>query len=375
MIYLTRPFFDEKEILAFTETLDSGWVAGQGPKGEELASIIKSLTQTEYAIPVNNCTAGLHLALLALGIKAGDDVLVSDYTFPATGHSVMYCGAKPVFIDVNLESYNIEPKYIEQKITKKTKAIIVVHALGQMANMESINDIARKHNLKIIEDAACAFGAKYKNKPAGSWGDIAAFSFHARKNVTSGEGGIVITNNREYADKIKSLSCFGMESAYNRQNEFSIPIFEYLGFNYKLSDINAAIVIEQIKKYTSVLIKKRKLAHMYNQLLKRNNLVTAPLECNESFHIYQTYAVVLDKRIDRNKIITSMRADDIQTQIGTYASSIQPVYNSTDICPNSHFLYNHSLALPLYFELSEEEVIYVVERLLFHINNQIIKIR
>jgi perosamine synthetase len=371
LIYLSRPFFDEKEINAVGETLDSGWVAGQGPKGEELSSILKSSTQTEYAIPVNNCTAGLHLALLALGIKIGDEVLVSDYTFPATGHSVMYCGAKPVFVDVNPASYNIDPNYIEQKISKKTKAIIVVHALGQMADMDRIIDIAQKHNLKIIEDAACAFGAKYKNKPAGSFGDIAVFSFHARKNITSGEGGIVVTNKEEYAEKIKSLSCFGMESAYKRQGEFSIPSFEHLGFNYKLSDINTAIVIEQIKKYDAFLSKKRELAQLYQQLLKDNKFIKPPVECEDCFHVYQTYAVVLDEKIDRNKLIISMKEGNIQTQIGTYASFIQPVYNSSDDCPNSLFLYNQSLALPFYYELTEEQVKHVVERLFFHIENQI----
>ena len=371
MIYLSRPFFDEKEVLAVTKTLNSGWVAGQGPKGEELASIVKELTQTDYAIPVNNCTAGLHLALLAIGIKAGDEVLVSDYTFPATGHSVMYCGAKPVFVDVDLASYNLNPELIEQKITNRTKAIIVVHALGQMAEMDRIIDISKKYNIKIIEDAACAFGAKYKNLPAGSYGDIAVFSFHARKNATSGEGGIVVTNNEVYAETVKSLSCFGMESAFKRQGDFSIPSFEHLGFNYKLSDINAAIVIEQINKYDSFLIKKRELACLYKKLLENNKYISIPIESDNCFHIYQTYAIVLDERIDRNKLILLMSQDNIQTQIGTYASSIQPVYNSSDLCPNSLFLYNHSLALPFYYELSVDQIKYVVERLKSNIDKQI----
>jgi perosamine synthetase len=371
LIYLSRPFFDEKEVLAVTKTLNSGWVAGQGPKGEELASIVQELTQTKYAIPINNCTAGLHLALLAIGIKAGDEVLVSDYTFPATGHSVMYCGAKPVFVDVDLASYNMDPDLIEQKITKRTKAIIVVHALGQMAEMDRIMEIAKKHNLKIIEDAACAFGAKYKNKPAGNYSDIAVFSFHARKNATSGEGGIVVTNNEVYSETIKSLSCFGMESAFKRQGEFSIPSFEHLGFNYKLSDINAAIVIEQINKYDSFLIKKRELASHYNTLLRNNKYLTVPFECNNCFHIYQTYAIVLDEKINRNKLILSMGQDKIQTQIGTYASYIQPVYNSSDFCPNSLFLFNHSIALPFYYELTEDQIKYVVERLISNIDKQI----
>jgi len=370
MIYLTKPYFDNSEINAIKETFDSGWVAGQGPKGEELSEHIKKITNTKFAIPVNNCTAGLHLSLLSIGIKPGDEVLVSDYTFPATGHSVMFCGAKPRFIDVNLRTYIIEPSLIEKKINDKTKAIIVVHEFGQMADMDKILEIAEKHNLKVIEDAACAMGAKQKGKPAGSFGDITAFSFHARKNTTSGEGGIVVTNNEDYADIISSLSCFGMESAFKRQENLSIPSFKALGYNYKLSDINAAIALEQLKKYPKVLKKKRKLVNLYNKLLENNKFIITPIEEKYNYHVYQTYAIVLDKKINRNKLIVSLRDDGIQTQIGTYASHIQPVYNSKDICPNSLFLYNQSLALPLYYELKEEEVAYVVDKLEFHIKKQ-----
>lgn len=371
MISLTKPYFDNNEINAVKETFASGWVAGQGPKGEELSEYIKKNTDANFAIPVNNCTAGLHLSLLAIGIKPGDEVIVSDYTFPATGHSVMFCGAIPRFVDVNLCTYNIEPYLIEEKINDKTKAIIVVHEFGQMADMDIILEIAKNYNLKVIEDAACAMGAKYKGKPAGSFGDIATFSFHARKNATSGEGGIVITNNKDYADIISSQSCFGMESAFNREKEFSIPVFRSLGYNYKLSDINAAIALEQLKKYPKVLVKKRELVAFYNRLLENNKFITIPIEQKYNHHVYQTYAIVLDKRIDRNKLILSLREDDIQTQFGTYSSHIQPVYKSKDKCPNSLFLFNYSLALPLYYELKVKEVEFVVEKLNYHINKQI----
>jgi len=371
MIYLTKPYFDKDEIKAVQETFDSGWVAGQGPKGNELSEYIKNITNTNFAIPVNNCTAGLHLSLLAIGIKPGDEVLVSDYTFPATGHSVMFCGAKPRFVDVNIKTYNIESELIEEKINDKTKAIIVVHEFGQMAEMDKILKIAENYNLKVIEDAACAMGAKYKGKPVGSFGVITAFSFHARKNATCGEGGIVVTNNEKYADIISSLSCFGMESAFNRQKDFKIPSFNSLGYNYKLSDINAAIALEQLKKYPKVLEKKRKLVKLYNKLLENNKFITIPIEQKYNYHVYQTYAIVLDKKIDRNKLILFLRDDGIQTQIGTYASHIQPVYKSEDKCPNSLFLYNQSLALPLYYELKEEEVTYVVEKIEFHIKKQL----
>jgi len=372
-IYLTKPFFDDDEFNAVRETLESGWVAGQGPKGIKLSEAVRNYINVEYAVPVVNCTAGLHLALLTLGIKKGDEVLVSDFTFPATGHAVMFCGAKPVFVDVCLDTYNMNPDKIESKITEKTKAIIVVHCFGQVADMDRITATAERYNLKIIEDAACSLGAKYKGKNAGNFSDIAAFSFHARKNVTSGEGGIVTTDNKEYADILSSLSCFGMESAFKRQQNFKIPTFDLPGYNYKLSDINAAIAIEQLKKYPRLLEKKRLLVHKYNELLQNNEFVKIPVVAENNLHVYQTYAVGLNPEIDRNKIIISLREDNIQTQIGMYASHILPVYKSSDKCPDSLYLFRNTLALPLYYELEIEDVEVVVERLNVHINKQLSK--
>jgi perosamine synthetase len=373
MINLTKPFFDEKEIEAVKQVFASGWVAGQGPKGEELKQLLKEYLEIEYVVPVNNCTSGLHLALLAIGIKPGDEVIVSDYTYPATGHSVMYCGARPRFTDVRLDSYNIDHELIIAKINSKTKAIIIVHEFGLMAEMEPIIEIAKEKGLKIIEDAACGIGARYKNKPPGAFSDIAVFSFHARKNVTCGEGGAVVTNNREYAEIIESLSCFGTKSALTREGEFSVPTFEKLGYNYKLADINAAILIEQLHRYPSVLEHKRKLVALYNSLLKNTANVITPVESEHCFHAYQTYAVVLNEWIERNALIMTLRKDGIQTTIGTYASHIQPVYDLTegeDSCPNSLHLFKHSLALPLYYTLTEDEVRFIVERLNYHINKQ-----
>jgi dTDP-4-amino-4,6-dideoxygalactose transaminase len=369
MINLSKPYFDECEIDAIKNTFESGWVAGQGPKNEELSELICQFTGSKFAIPVNNCTSGLHLALLAIGILPGDEVLVSDFTFPATGHAVMYCSAVPRFIDVKLSTYNIDPILIEEKINQRTKAIIVVHSLGQMAEMDAIIQIAKKNNLFLIEDAACSLGAEYNGIQAGKFGDITAVSFHARKNVTSGEGGIVLTDNYEFAAKIKLLSCFGMESAYSRQNEFEIPIFNQLGYNYKLSDINAAIAIEQLKKYPQFLIKRFEQVDLYNNLLKNQPLIQIPRIAKGAKHVFQTYAILLDKKINRNNLIIRMRSEGIQTQIGTYSSFIQPVYrNMNDVCPNSRYLFEHTLALPLFYELTDEEIRKVVTILLLNIS-------
>jgi len=370
MIPLAKPWFDERELNYVKETLDSGWVAGQGPKNKQLAKEVCEYTTTDFAIPVSNCTSGLHLALLTLGIKKGDEVIVSDFSFPASGHAVMYCGAVPRFVDVDMETYNIQARLIGQKINEKTKAIIVVHALGQMAEMDSIRKIADTNGLFLIEDAACAFGASFKNVAAGKYGDISVFSFHARKNITSGEGGIVVTDNEEWAAKISSLSSFGMESAFNRQEKFNIPSFNSLGYNYKLSDIQAAIVLGQIQKYPELLERKKFLANIYNHHLSGSSLIHIPLEKEGCIHVYQTYAVVLDEKIDRDKVILAMREDGIQTQIGTYALHVQALYQSHDECLNSLALFNQTLALPLFYELTETQIEFIVKRLKYHVNHK-----
>lgn len=195
-IPLLRPYFDSEELAEIKRVLDSGWVS-QGPKVKEFEDKITEYLGVKYAIAVTNCTSALHLALLSIGVKGGDEVLVADFTFPATGHAVLYCGAKPVFIDIDLKTYNIDPVLIEDKITDKTKAIIPVHTFGQPAEMDEIIEIAEDYNLKVIEDAACALGAKYKNKFAGTIGDTGCFSFHARKGVTTGEGGMVVTDKKK----------------------------------------------------------------------------------------------------------------------------------------------------------------------------------
>jgi len=267
-IPLTRPYFDSEELEEIQKVLDSGWVT-QGPKVKEFEDKIADYLGVKYAIAVTNCTSALHLALLCIGIKGGDEVLVADYTFPATGHAVLYCRAKPVFVDTDLKTYNINPELIEEKITERTKAIIPVHTFGQPAKMDKIMEIAEDYNLKVIEDAACALGAKYKNRYAGTIGDIGCFSFHARKGITTGEGGMVVTNNKNLAEKIRMLSVFGMTSAWDREKsaEFMIPEFTELGYNYKMSDITAAVGVAQLRKLDRIIERKRELAKYWDEKL------------------------------------------------------------------------------------------------------------
>jgi perosamine synthetase len=354
---LTRPYFDSEELNVVGKVLVSCWVS-QGPKVKEFEDKITEYLGVEYAIAVTNCTSALHLALLSIGVKEGDEVLVADYTFPATGHAVLYCGAKPVFVDVDLKTYNINPELIKEKITDNTKMIIPVHTFGQPVEMDAIMEIAEDYNLKVIEDAACALGAKYKNEYAGTIGDIGCFSFHARKGITTGEGGMVVTNNKNLAEKIRNLSVFGMTTAWDkeRSTEFVIPEFIKLGYNYKMSDITAAVGVAQLRKLDKIIERKRELARYWDEKLQEVEFVEAPYVNENVKHIYQSYVALVDKRINRNKLIETLMKKGVQTQIGTYASHIQPVYNSNQKCPNSLDIFNRSLALPMYYTLLEEDI-------------------
>jgi len=363
-IPLALPYFDEEEIEEIKEVLDSGWVS-QGPKTKEFEEVFAKYVGAKYAIAVTNCTAALHLSLLAIGVGKGDEVLVADFTYPATAHSVLYCGAKPIFIDVDPKTYNIDPELIEEKITEKTKAIIPVHTFGQPADMEPIMEIAEDYGLRVIEDAACAHGAKYKNKFAGTIGDTGCFSFHARKGMTTGEGGMVVTNDRKLADEIRSLSIYGITSTWDREKseEFIIPRFVKLGFNYKMSDISAAVGIVQLRKLEKMIERRRELARYWDENLQNLELIEPPYCSEDVRHVYQSYVALVDKRINRNKLIERLRKEGIQTQIGTYACHVQPVYKSEQKCPNSLDIFNRSLALPMYYKLKGEDIDIVVAHL------------
>ena len=361
-IPLTRPYFDGDEIEQVRQVLDSGWVA-QGPKVKEFEEKSAQRLGARHAVSVANCTAALHLSLLALGIKEDDEVLVADYTFPATGHAVLFCKAKPVFVDIDPKTYTIDPNLIEEKITPKTRAIIPVHIFGQPADMDAIMQIAQRHGLKVVEDAACAFGARYKDRFAGTIGDIGCFSFHARKGITTGEGGMVVTGDGELAEKIRRLSVFGMVSAWKREGTVVSPEFVDLGYNYKLSDITAAVGVAQLQKLDRFIAWRRSLAEYWDDKLKKMDLIEPPYVDKDALHIYQSYVALVDERVERNQLMQRLLEQGIQTQIGTYASHIQPVYNSGQKCPKSLDVFNRSLALPLYYALKEEEIDFAAIRL------------
>jgi perosamine synthetase len=363
-IPLSRPSFDEQELRELESVLASGWVS-QGPKVREFEETVAGYLGARHAIAVTNCTAALHLALLGLGVGSGDEVLVADYTFPATGHAVLYCGAKPVFVDIDPTTYNIDPAAIEARITPRTKGIVPVHTFGQPARMDAILEFADERDLFVVEDAACALGARYQDTPAGTLGDAGCFSFHARKGVTTGEGGMIVTDDADLAARMRHLSVFGMETAWSREGRagFSIPKFTNLGYNYKMSDIAAAVGVAQMGKIDGFIARRRSLAEYWDHRLAELDLISAPRIDPNAFTVYQSYVAVLDRGVDRNRVIDKLLKAGIQTQIGTYASHIQPVYAAAESCEHSLDIYNRAISLPMFVTLSTDAIDHVVAEL------------
>jgi perosamine synthetase len=354
---LTRPTTDRRELDAVAEVLESGWLAGQGPRGTELEQGFARLSGRAHAVAVNNCTAGLHLSLAALGIGPGDEVLVADYTFPATAHAVLYCGATPRFADVRSDTGTVDVDSVSERITPRTRGIIGVDALGVPADWGELESLASTHGLFLLEDAACSVGGTFGGRPCGGFGDVAVFSLHARKGITSGEGGVVVTDDAEIAERVRRASCFGMRSAYARQGAGSleIPEFGEVGYNYKLSDVLAAIALVQLDKLDGFLARRRALADRYHQLLADVPGVSAPGIPHDREPTWQTYAVTVDDGVDRDAAVLALRARGIGSTIGTYALHREPVYAAPADCPRSDELFRRHLALPMYADLTDAD--------------------
>jgi len=366
MIPLFSPYSDQDELNEIKSVLDSNWLA-QGPKVKEFEELISKKLGVKHVIVCSSCTTALHLALLGVGVAPGDDVLVADYTFPATGHAVAHCQANPVFVDVDLQTYNLDLGDAISKLTSKTKAIIPVHTFGQVAEMDDVMEFASNNDLYVIEDAACAFGSKYKGSMAGTIGDVGCFSFHATKGITTGEGGCVVTDNDDIAEKVQSLIMFGSGKSASwerdKSNRFSIPTFVNIGFNYKMSDIAAACGVAQMRKLDRIICRKRELASYLDSKLKNVPYIMAPYVEPYNYHNYQGYCTLVDDSIDRDGVIQALKDKGIGSQIGTYSSFIQPVYNSCYKCPTSLDIYNRALRLPLYYELTKSDIDIVVHEL------------
>lgn len=360
MIRLCEPEIDELELKAVTEVLKSGYLV-QGKYVQRFEERIEEYLGVEHAIAVSNGTAALHLALISSGIGPGDEVLVPDFTFPATANAVELVGAKPIFIDICLDTCNIDTTKIESRINKKTKAIIPVHEFGLAANLGDITAIGEKHGICVIEDAACALGTKFSNYFVGTKSNIGCFSLHPRKAITTGEGGIITTNNNETASKIRILRNHGISSA-----DKSID-FITAGFNYRLTDIQGAIGCAQIDKLDSIILKRTQLASLYFEGLKENKHLQLPVAANDNEHIFQTYHVIVDDCFDRDTLIRNLKESGIECNYGAYSLHTLSYYRNkysydSSEYTNSLTAYKHGLALPLHSRMSQRDAEYVIDK-------------
>jgi dTDP-4-amino-4,6-dideoxygalactose transaminase len=360
--------FGEEEIEAVTETIRSKWIS-TGPKCEELEKQFVDMFDVNYAVSMSNCTDALHLSCILTDIKPGDEVLCPSLTFAASVNCIKYVGATPVFCDiVSPEHLNIDPDDIEKKITSKTKAIIVVHMAGFPAKMDEIMSIAQKYNLKVIEDACHGPLSEYKGKKLGTIGDVGCFSFFSNKNISTGEGGMLITNNEEMAKKARLLRSHGMTTmSYQRASGHatSYDIVE-LGYNFRMDDIRASIGVVQMKKLQTDLEKRIQVRNEYLKQLSNIDGITIPFENNTEFVSNYIMSIVLkDSTSEKRDLIRDkMHKDGIQTSVhypAIHKFSIYKDYNAK--LPITEYVTDNEITLPMYASLSKEEIVLIAETL------------
>ena len=372
-IPITKPYFDKRELEKVKDCLESGWVT-QGPMTQEFERLFGEYHNSNYNVAVSSCTAALHIALMALGITEGDEVIVPAFTWITSASCVEYVGANVRFVDVEKETMNIDPQGIEKAINKRTKAIIAVHLFGNPAKMNEIMNIANKYNLKVIEDCACAIGTTYKGKKVGTIGDIGCFSFHPRKAITTGEGGMCSTKNQLLYEKLLQYRNHGA-SVVKKGSEYGKPyymgIYDDLGYNLRLSDIQAAVGIAQFEKLDMLLEDRKKAAEYYREKLKGNDKILLPPSSEEIGPTYQSFVVLIKSgsRELRNYIMDKMFAEGIQTRPGTIAIT-RTEYNLNKYglemgdFLNAEYCEDMSITLPIYPFMKRSEQDSIVSILL-----------
>lgn len=358
--------FDGKEAQAAYDTIQSGWIS-TGPKCEELEKMFVDMFHVNYAVSMSNCTDALHLCCLVCGVGPGDEVLCPSLTFAASANCIRYAGATPVFCDiVGPDHINIDPQEVEKKITDKTKAILVVHMAGFPCKMDEIMAIAKKHNLKVIEDACHGPLSEYKGQKLGTIGDCAAFSFFSNKNISTGEGGMFISNNKELADKARLLRSHGMTTmSYQRAggHATAYDIVE-LGYNFRLDDIHAAIAIEQLKKLPGDLDTRLAVRARYVERLSKIANVVVPFAENTEFVSNYIMPIVITKGTteDRDKMREAIHAAGIQTSVhypAIHRFSIYKDYGA--VLPQTEYVTDHEITLPMYAALTMEQVDFICD--------------
>jgi len=364
MIPITRPYLTDAEARAVSEVLASGWVS-QGPRVAEFEEAFAAYAGVRYAVATTSCTTALHLALLALGVSEGDEVLVPSFTFVATANAVEYCRARPVFVDVDLATFNLDVAKAESRITPRTRAIVPVHLFGLSADMNAVATFAARHGLAVVEDAACAIGSRYDGRHVGSFGNTAVFSFHPRKIITTGEGGMLTTDDARVAEKARSLRSHAASVSdldRHARSGFLLPTFADVGFNYRMTDVQAAIGLRQMDKLDEILKRRVALADAYTAALGDLPWLRPPQVPTGSVHAFQAYVTLVELAapVTRDEIAARLEARGIATRQGTHAVHTLEYYRRRyglrpEDCPVSWDADRRTLTLPLFPQMTEDD--------------------
>ena len=366
-----RPLIEKEDIEEVVDTLNSDWLT-TGPKTHLFEEEFAKYIGCKYAVAVNSCTAALHISLAALGIGKGDEVITTPYTFVSTVNVILQQGAMPVFVDIKPDTFNINPDSIREKINDKTKAIIPVHFAGQPCEMGKIMKIAKDNNLLVIEDAAHAISAEYEGKKIGTIGDATCFSFYPTKNMTTGEGGMVTTDDEELANKCKIWGLHGIsKDAWKRYSAEGSWYYEVVcpGYKYNMTDIQASLGLHQLKKLNRFQRKREKIVKAYNEAFKDMEEITIPFvkdNIKHAWHLYVIKIVSEKLEINRNQFIEALRAENIGTSVHFIPVHLHPYYRDTygfkrGDFPNAEYAFERVISLPLFPKMSDKDVKDVID--------------
>jgi len=360
------PLIEEPEILEILDTLRSGWL-GTGKKTHAFEEQFKEYIGGKYALALNSCTAALHLACVISGLKPGDEVITTPMTFCATANVIVHTGATPIFADVERDSMNIDPAQIEARITPRTKALLIVHFAGRSCKMDEILDIVKKHNLILIEDCAHAIETRWQGKPVGTFGSFGCFSFYVTKNVVTGEGGMLVSDDSNHADQARILSLHGMsKDAYKRFSESGYKHYgvEYAGFKYNMTDMQASLGIHQLERINSNWSRRKKIWEQYNEAFKDLPcVIPAPVEPG-TIHAFHLYTLLIRPELllaDRDRILDALAKENIGVGVHYIALHLQPFYEESShlkkgMYPNTEWISERTISIPLSPKLSDNDV-------------------